>query len=207
MSQSETPKMLNVLNWAYDKCLKGLPGSPTPQQIAEEYKAKYGHTEAAIDKLIRWQVTKCTTSGFLTGLGGVITLPVAVPADLAVSMYVNMRMVAAIAHLYGHDLHDDHTRTAVFACMVGSSLEEVLSKSGIKIANQFAAAQLKRKVSRELLKRINREVGFRLVTKAGKSGAINLTKIVPLAGGLVGGAISGAGCHAIGKTAKKFLAA
>lgn len=28
--------------------------------------------------LIRWQNSKCATSGFLTGLGGLITLPVAV---------------------------------------------------------------------------------------------------------------------------------
>ncbi|WP_141736481.1 EcsC family protein [Oligoflexus tunisiensis] len=207
MSNSETPKMLNVLNWAYDKCLQGLPGSATPQQIAEEYRTKYGQIDTAVDRLIGWQVAKCATSGFLSGLGGALTLPVAVPADLAVSMYINIRMVAAIAHLYGHDLHDDHTRTAVFACMVGSGLEDVLSKSGVSIVNQFAAAQLKRKVSREVLKRINREVGFRLVTRAGKRGAIVLTKIVPLAGGLVGGAISGVGCHTIGRTAKRFLAA
>jgi uncharacterized protein (DUF697 family) len=206
-TSEEVPKMLNVLNWAYDKCLKGLPGSATPQQIAEEYKNKYGEIDTAIDRLISWQVAKCATSGFLTGLGGAITLPVAIPAELAVSLYINMRMVAAIAHLYGHDLHDDHTRTAVFACMVGSGLEEVLSKSGINIANKFAMAQLNRKVPREVLKRINREVGFRLVTKTGKRGAIVLSKVVPLAGGLVGGAISGVGCHAIGRTAKKFLAA
>ena len=36
-----------------------------------------------LDNFISWQVAKCGTSGFLTGLGGLITLPVAIPANIA----------------------------------------------------------------------------------------------------------------------------
>ena len=35
--------------------------------------------EEAAKALIRGQLAKCSTSGFLTGLGGLITLPVAIP--------------------------------------------------------------------------------------------------------------------------------
>jgi uncharacterized protein (DUF697 family) len=52
---------------------------------------------------------------------------------------------------------------------------------------------------------INKAVGFRLVTKFGQKGAVNLVKLVPIAGGLVGGAINFAGTRVVGKTAKRIL--
>ena len=39
--------------------------------------------EEAAKALIRGQLAKCSTSGFLAGLGGLITLPVAIPANIS----------------------------------------------------------------------------------------------------------------------------
>jgi hypothetical protein len=58
------------------------------------------------------------------------------------------------------------------------------------------------RISGEVLKRINRAVGFRLVTKAGTRGVVNLVKVVPLAGGLVA-ALDAAATKVIGSTAKQ----
>ena len=43
------------------------------------------------------------------------------------------------------------------------------------------------KISGATLTRINQAVGFRLITKFGQTGIINLGKMVPLAGGVIGG--------------------
>lgn len=96
--------MQQILDWGYDKATNGLPGTPTAQELAEDYLSKHNSVESAIHSLIKWQNTKAATSGFLTGLGGIITLPVAIPANLASVLYVQIRMVAAIAYMRGYDL-------------------------------------------------------------------------------------------------------
>ena len=68
----------------------------------------------------------------------------------------------------------------------------------------FSAASVK-KWAKFGLKRINRAVGFRLVTKAGARGVVNLVKIVPLVGGVVGGALDAAATKVIGQTAKQVF--
>ncbi len=57
----------------------------------------------------------------------------------------------------------------------------------------------------EIIKQINKKVGFRLVTKFGEKGVINLGKCVPLVGGVIGGAVDAVGTNTIGKTAKKVF--
>ena len=86
------------------KALHGLPGTDNIFELAESYLSKNSTIDEAIDSLIRWQNTKAATSGFLTGLGGLITLPVAIPANLASVIYVQIRMIGTIAYMRGYDL-------------------------------------------------------------------------------------------------------
>ena len=48
----------------------------------------------------------------MTNIGGVATLPVAIPANITGVAIVQIRMVAAIAHLRGYDLNDNRVRTS-----------------------------------------------------------------------------------------------
>lgn len=57
----------------------------------------------------------------------------------------------------------------------------------------------------KVLIEINKKVGFRLITKAGEKGVINLMKLAPLAGGLVGACVDGAFVNKCGNTAKKMF--
>ena len=54
-------------------------------------------------------------------------------------------------------------------------------------------------------RRINGAVGTRLVTKAGSTGLVNLTKVVPILGGIVGGGASAISTRLIGRTAVQWL--
>ena len=75
--------ILKTLNWAYDKAVNGVPGMSTAQELAQEFlnDETNGITESeriynAANSLIRWQNAKAATTGFVTGLGGLLTLPV-----------------------------------------------------------------------------------------------------------------------------------
>lgn len=197
-------KVEKLLDWAYEKSINGLPGTDTAYELAENFMSKHHSTDKAINSLVRWQNVKCTTSGFLSGLGGAITLPVAIPANLASVIYVQMRMIAAIAHMRGYDLKDDQVKTFVFVCLTGQAASDILKQVGIKASERIAKQAIK-KISGEVIRSINQKVGFRLVTKFGEKGVVNLGKVVPIVGGFIGGTVDGIGTNIIGKTAKKLF--
>ncbi|MGX9135792.1 EcsC family protein [Rummeliibacillus sp. JY-2-4R] len=203
-NQLTESKLDKLLDWAYEKSINGIPGTNTAYELAENFIVKHDSTDDAINSLIRWQNTKSATSGFLTGLGGLITLPVAIPANIASVTYVQIKMIAAIAHIRGYDLKDDQVKTFVFVCLTGQSASDILKQAGIKAGTELTKQAIK-KIPGEIIKSINKAVGFRLVTKFGEKGVVNLGKAIPLVGGLIGGTVDGIGTRIIGKTAKNVF--
>ena len=197
-------KIMEVLDWSYEKAVDGLPGMETAQELANKYLNRYNSTDEAIDKFIKWQQAKCATSGFLTGLGGIITLPVAIPANISSVIYVQTRMVAAIAHMRGFDLKDEQVRTLVYVALTGQAAADILKQAGINLGTKMSKVLIK-KIPFEVIKQINKAVGFRLVTKFGQTGVINLGKGVPFVGGIIGGTVDAVGTSTIGKTAKRVF--
>ena len=196
-----------ALDLAYDKAVDGIPGVPgleSAEGLAEDYLNDSGSLEDQVDALIRYQVLKATTSGFVTGLGGALTLPVTIPANLASVMYVQLQMVAAIACMGGHDVRDDRVRTICYACLCGNAAVDILKGAGITIGKKLTEQAIKQ-LSFEVIKKINQAVGFRMITKFGQTGAINLGKAVPLVGGVIGGTFDGTTTYTIGRVAKNLF--
>ena len=184
ISQEDIMKLLDKL---YENSVQGLPKvSPPISQLAEDYLNKAPDVESAAKSFINYQIAKCTTSGFITGFGGFITLPVAIPANISSVLYVQMRMIACLAHMGGYDTKSDQVQTLVYACLAGISLDQVVKQVGVKVGVKFANAMVK-KIPGQVLTKINQKVGFRLLTKFGTKGVINLGKAIPV----VGAAISG----------------
>lgn len=187
-NETTAQRNLTTLDKVYNLALNGIGGMSEPlEQFVSDYVSQYGRTEKAIDKMVAAQKLKLTTTGFVTGVGGLITLLIAIPADLASSLYVEMRMIAAIASLRGYDIHSDQVKTLVYACMVGNALGDVVKQAGIKTATQLTVKKLLPKLTREIIVKINKAVGFRLLTKGGTKGLINAGKAIPLIGGIIGG--------------------
>lgn len=179
--------MMNLLDSLYSKCIQGIPMISSPvEKMADDYLQHNATVEDAAKDMINKQVIKCTTSGFITNLGGVITLPVTIPANVGSVMYVQMRMIACAAYMAGYDVHTDQVQTLVYACLAGVSVMEVAKKVGIKIG-QKGLENLIDKIPGKVLIAINRKVGFRMLTKFGETGAINLGKAIPVVGGVIGG--------------------
>lgn len=184
MTQEE---ILNLLDSLYQKVIDGIPKvSPSIDQLAENYLQKSPRLDQAINKFISYQIAKCTTSGFLTGLGGIITLPVAIPANVGSVLYVQMRMIACIAYMCGYDTDSDQVQTLVYACLAGISVNQIIKNTGIQFGTKLSISMIK-KIPGTTLTKINQRVGFRFITKFGSKGLINLGKAVPVVGGIIGG--------------------
>lgn len=199
-------RALELVNWITGKAIDGIPPLASAEKLAQEYladKALADHGKR-IDSLINWETTKNFTSGFITNLGGLITLPFAVPAAFGASWVIQARMSAAIARISGFDLSSDRVKTFVVVCLVGDALKDIAKAASVQIGTKMTKSVINQ-IPGKLLTEINQRVGQRLITKAGTTGAINLGKAIPLVGGAIGGTFDGYMCRVVGRRAKDLF--
>lgn len=202
LSQEDVMKMLDI---CYQKVINGIDHvSPSVEKMAQDYLEKYHDIPKAAEKMIFNQVVKCTTSGFVTGFGGLITLPVAIPANVGSVLYVQMRMIACTAYIAGYDTRSDQVQTLVYACLAGVAVNQILKKTGVKFGEKMAINLIK-KIPGEVLIKINQRVGFRFLTKFGQKGLVNLGKLVPGVGAVIGGGLDLIETKAIGNRAYRWF--
>lgn len=194
-------KIIDALDWAYDKAVNGVAGLDSAEELARNYLTQKGTKVDQVNSLIRWQNTKAGTSGFISGLGGFLTMPISIPANITSVMYVQIRMIAAIAHMGGHNLKDDLVKALVYVCLVGNGAKDILKDMGIVIGRKLTENAIKN-ISGKTLTAINQKVGFRLLTKFGEKGVVNIGKAVPLFGGVVGATFDIVATNVIGNTAR-----
>ncbi|MGW5443352.1 EcsC family protein [Streptomyces asiaticus] len=161
--------------------------------------------DAVIARLIKESVAAAGTQGFVTGLGGLLTAGVTIPANVAASVAINMRLAGSIAHLRGWDIRDPHVRTVVMMLAIGMSTQSVLAAFGVKVGQKIGEQMIK-KIPIAMLRAINKKVGFFLFSKYGtQRAAITLAKGIPILGGLVGGAVDAGATAVIGRATDKAL--
>ena len=197
--------VMKILDSCYEKCLNGIPKvSPSVEEMANDYLKKYKTKEEACKAMIRNQIAKCATSGFITGFGGFITMPVTLPANITSVIYVQMRMIACTSYMAGFDLDSDQTQTLVYACLAGVAVNNVMKQVGIKFGVKFANGLIK-KIPGKVLTKINQKVGFRFITKFGTKGVINLGKLIPGVGAVIGGGLDLVETKIIAKRSYKWF--
>lgn len=184
--------MAKTLDWAYSKAINGFTGVDSAYDLGNSYLQQNGTLEQQVDSLIKWQVAKAATSGFVTGLGGVMTMPLTVPANIASVIYVQIRMIAAIAYMGGYDIRDDRVKSLVYICMVGNGAKELLKDMSVKAGEK-------------LLTKTIEKVSIKLTSKIGEKGVTSLGKAVPVLGGVVGGSFDAVTTRVVGKVAKKIF--
>jgi hypothetical protein len=170
--------LVKVLDGCYEQALKGLPGTGSYTDLAREYDG------GSLEHFISWQTMKCAATGFASGLGGLFTLPVTVPLDVAANLYVQLRMIAVIAHLNGHNARSDRVKAMALACLLGNEAKEIVKDISIEMS---------------------RMVAQRLVARAAQRGFTQLGRLVPLVGGVVGGTIDALACQAVAGVAKRVF--
>jgi hypothetical protein len=195
-----------ALRRVLEVAIDGYARVPGARTVAGRHLGKHGGSvDDAIDSIVAHHVRLASAQGFLTNVGGVAALPVAIPVNLAGMAVVQVRMVAAIAHLRGYDVGDLRVRTALVMCLLGD--EEVARRIGdgslptspmaIATAPVFDAA-LDRQVADAVLADLMSRIG-------GKNLALVVTRRVPLLGGGVGAVVDGLATRQIGAYAKAEL--
>ena len=194
-----------VLDRLYSSVLDGVPGLGTPQSLAAEARAAGGSLDEQADRLVRRHLALSGAAGFVSGLGGWLTLPITLPANLAAVASVQLHMAASVASLAGHDPRQAGIRERVLKCLVGAgpadpardAEQETLDRVGLKLAERgvnfvvTSALDAVRWSASQLVKRQARR---------------KLLRGIPLVGGFIGAASDSYVTHRVAEAARtEFL--
>lgn len=198
--------LTQVFDWAYGKAVDGMPGFDGVGALAADYDARHASTHDAVTALIAWHSRMAAVAGFATGCGGFVTLPLALPANVAGTLYLQTRLVAAIAHLHGHDIRHPRVRMLVLACLSGSKAADTLRDAGIRFGTRLGRDAVG--WAAPVLYNKSRHAGhFAFLGTMSSRGIAGLGRFVPLLGGAVAAGFDGALTQMIGRTADRVFAA
>lgn len=186
--------------------LEGVGPLAPARQVADEALREAPTKEAAIDAVVAEHSRLAAVNGFVTGLGGFVVLPVAVPANVVGFYTLATRMVAAIADIRGHDLDQAETQVAVLAALTGDDAGKLLAKAGFALPAGGATSAWLRRIAPSTTAMINKAIGFRLLVGTGERVLVKLGRAVPVAGGLIGGTVDVAMIRSIARHARQEFA-
>lgn len=142
--------------------------------------------------------------GAATGIGGLITLPVTVPADLVGSWKIQITMALSVAYVYGHTNSTTDLKTDIFLILAGDSAKEALKRVGIEVGKSLTKKAVEKFITKELMKRITSLIGRKIITKAGEKSLTSFMKMVPFVGAPIGFIFDWAAARTVGHFAIKY---
>ena len=167
----------SILGFAID----GASSLPGARQAAGKTLTD-GDVEQAINSLVNQHIAMAGAQGFVSNLGGVVTLAVTIPANISGVAIVQARMVATIAHLRGYDLDDQRVRTAILATLMGQrEVDSLIHEEKLPTT----------------------PMGIATAPVAGKKLPVFVSKRVPVLGGGVGATTDGFTTWSVARYARK----
>jgi len=183
-----------ALEWVFDNATSGSV------ELAESYRLKWaGDREQSIDDIIRSHTRYAAVVGFMTGVGGILSTPVAAPLNISSVIVIQVRLIAAIAHLRGYALSDPKVKALVFICLTGSGAAALVQELGFSVGKRIGARILAQG-TQLTVKKFNAALARHLLLRYGARKAV--VRGTPVIGGLVGGAIDAGVTLGIASTAK-----
>jgi hypothetical protein len=164
-----------------------------------------GDVEAAIKSLVDSHLRMAGVQGFVTNVGGLMTLAVSMPANVTGLALLQCHLVAGIAHLRGYDLADPRVRNAVLVCLLGEDSVRALVKK-----NKLPGGPMLLATSPVHDPRLDSMIGSQVTTEllgkvGGRRAAILVGRRVPLLGGGVGAVTDALSTHHVARYAMAEL--
>jgi len=188
---SATVDVTRMFERLMDVGIDGKGRFDSAQKVADVAKAGHSDAERAIDAIVRSHLKLAVAGGFVTGLGGFLAMPIALPANVLEFYLVATRMVAGIASTRGYDIRKPEVRFAILLALVGADADDLLKKlSPLPGVNTgWLAGLAVQRLPGPVLLAVNKGVGFRVLGQLGKKSLARFGRVVPLAGGVVGAGV------------------
>lgn len=172
---------------ALHRAIVGIGPLPPAAKAADaQLKEQKGNRDRAVHEVIENHVRYAGAQGFVTNIGGIVTMAVTVPTNVSGLALIQGRMIAGIAHLRGYDLDDPRVRNAILTCMLGEeAVNEMVKKKKLPAPPMALATAPVH--DPDLDRILAAEVAAELIGKvAGKRLVVTVGRKVPVVGGVVG---------------------
>lgn len=169
--------------------------------------ARNGDLEKAVKAFIDAHVRMAGAQGFVTNIGGLVTLAISMPANVAGLALLECHLVAGIAYLRGYDIDDPRVRNAILVCLLGEdTVSDLIRKKRLPASPMALATSPVH--DPELDTMIATQVTTELVAKiGGRRAVLFVGRRIPMLGGGVGAVTDAMSAHAIGTYAAAELRA
>jgi uncharacterized protein (DUF697 family) len=188
------------------RAIHGIGPLPPAADAAEKQLAEQdGDVERAIGEVIENHASLAAAQGFVTNVGGMVTMAATIPMNITGMALLQCRMVAGIAHLRGYDLTDGRVRNAVLLCTLGEdAIKQLVKKQQIPGSPMVVATAPA--YDPELDKLVAAEVTTSLVNRViGKRTASTVVRRIPVAGGVYGAGTDAYATWQVGRYAAREL--
>jgi hypothetical protein len=181
------------------------PLPPAASAAEKQLEEQHGVVDEAIHELIENHAALAAAQGFVTNLGGLVTMAATIPVNITGLALLQSRLVAGIAHLRGYDLDDDRVRNAVLLCMLGEDAVKKLIKAK-KVPGSPMVLATAPAYDPELDKLVAAEITSALIGRVlGKRTASAIARRVPVVGGLWAAGTDAYDTWQVGKYAEREL--
>ncbi|MGH3510415.1 MAG: EcsC family protein [Nocardioidaceae bacterium] len=196
----------NFVHDALTRAIHGVgPLPPAARAADKQLSEQHGNSERAVHEVIENNVRLAGAQGFVTNLGGLVTMAVMIPANITGLAVLQCRMVAGIAHLRGYDLADPRVHNAILATILGEERVRKLVKKKELPSSPMGIATAPVH-DPDLDRGISSQVASELLTRvAGKRVAATVGRRIPVLGGLVGAGADAYATWQIGRYADREL--
>jgi hypothetical protein len=177
----------NVVRGTVTRAIQGGgPLQPAVTTAERALKEHGGDVDRAVHEIVENHVRLAASHGFVTNLGGLVTLAATIPVNITGLALLQCRMVAAIAHVRGYDLADPRVRNALLLCVIGEEAVGTLVRRK-KLPGGPMTVATAPVHDPELDKVIAAEVTSALVGRVvGKRAGSAMIRRIPFAGGVYG---------------------
>jgi hypothetical protein len=191
---------------ALHRAIVGIGPLPPASKAADaQLREQKGSVDKAVREVIENHVRYAGGQGFLTNLGGLVTVAFTIPANITGLALIQCRMIAGIAHLRGYDLDDPRVRNAILTTMLGEDVVNKLVRKRKLPAPPMALATAPLH-DPDLDRVISSEVAAELITQvAGKKVVTTIGRRIPIAGGFIGMGADGYMTWKVGRYASREL--
>ena len=113
-------------------------------------------------------------------------------------------MAFSIAYIYGHTENTTDLKTDLYLSLAGDSAKEALKRLGIEISKDITKKAVNKYITRDVMVKIWKVVGRKIITKAGEKSMTSFVKMVPLVSAPIGFAFDWSATQAVGYMAINF---
>lgn len=120
----------------YALAVEGTAITDSATELAENYLASSESAFKAATSLVACESLKACGSGFACGVAGDALLPLTVTADVCSSLFIQMRLCAAVSVTGGHSTDDPRVRLLCWGAVAGDACADTINSIVVRLMSR-----------------------------------------------------------------------